>query len=320
MFPSRKLLPLAWLALLSACGGQASEATASPSPTLQVYVTGTPTATRPAPVANATEESLLPSPTPFVHQVAQGETLLDIALRYGVSLDGLLAANPGIDPRFLSIDQELRIPGPDGQPADTLLPTSTPLPLDLDHASCFRAQSGALHCLVTAHNPTSNAVEGLTSQVSLLDSQGEVIDRSLAFAPLSRLPAGGRLPLSAYFAPPAPAEAMPRFSLLSAVASTSGEERYLPTELSDIETDPEGSATSWQVGGTLAVELPKEEVSFQVSLLIMALDGDGGIVGFTKWEPVDEDSPPYTFSLTVFSLGPAIDSVELLAEVVVLPE
>jgi len=320
MFSTRLALPSACLLLLCACGQPSTEASLTPSATLQTYQTETPTITPPPPEFNATEESLLPSPTPFVHTVAQGETLLDIALRYGVSLDGLLAANPGIDPGFLSIGQALRIPGPDGQPADTLLPTSTPLPLELIDPTCFASQTGALHCLATAHNPTSGAIEGLTSQVSLHNAQGEVIDRALAFAPLSRLPAGGRLPLSAYFQPPAAVEATPRFTLLSAVASTGSEERYLSTELTALDIGPGLSATIWQVSGRLAVALEGETNPFQLSLLAMGLDSSGRIVGFTKWEPADGQSDPYVFSLVVFSLGPPIESVELMAEAVVLPE
>jgi membrane-bound lytic murein transglycosylase D len=44
------------------------------------------------------------------HRVARGETLSHIALRYGVPLRDLRAANPGLNPRRLQIGQRLTVP------------------------------------------------------------------------------------------------------------------------------------------------------------------------------------------------------------------
>jgi tetratricopeptide (TPR) repeat protein len=44
------------------------------------------------------------------HAVAAGETAVRIARRYGVSLDALLAANPGLEPRRMRVGQVLNIP------------------------------------------------------------------------------------------------------------------------------------------------------------------------------------------------------------------
>ena len=46
-----------------------------------------------------------------VYAVAPNDTLWDIAANYGLTLDDLLAANPGVDPKRLMVGQELTIPG-----------------------------------------------------------------------------------------------------------------------------------------------------------------------------------------------------------------
>ena len=46
------------------------------------------------------------------HRVAAGETPVRIARQYGVSLDALLAANPGLEPRRMRVGQILNIPAP----------------------------------------------------------------------------------------------------------------------------------------------------------------------------------------------------------------
>jgi 2',3'-cyclic-nucleotide 2'-phosphodiesterase/3'-nucleotidase len=47
---------------------------------------------------------------PLSHAVRSGENLYRISLRYGVDLDALFAANPGIDPHKLRIGQPVVIP------------------------------------------------------------------------------------------------------------------------------------------------------------------------------------------------------------------
>lgn len=44
------------------------------------------------------------------HKVAAGETAVRIARQYGISLDALLAANPGLEPRHMRVGQVLNIP------------------------------------------------------------------------------------------------------------------------------------------------------------------------------------------------------------------
>ena len=46
------------------------------------------------------------------HTVARGETAIRIARHYGISLDALLAANPGLEPRRMRVGQILNIPSP----------------------------------------------------------------------------------------------------------------------------------------------------------------------------------------------------------------
>ncbi|NMB45080.1 MAG: LysM peptidoglycan-binding domain-containing protein, partial [Firmicutes bacterium] len=45
------------------------------------------------------------------HTVRTGESLWSIAQRYGVTVGGLMAANPKLDPDIIWIGQKLRVPG-----------------------------------------------------------------------------------------------------------------------------------------------------------------------------------------------------------------
>jgi LysM repeat protein len=80
--------------------------------------TGSPTtptlvATGQVPPAQTATRTTTAAPTTGsrTHTVKQGDTLANIARKYGVKLDTLLAANPRVDPRKLKPGQTLTIPG-----------------------------------------------------------------------------------------------------------------------------------------------------------------------------------------------------------------
>lgn len=102
---------------------QTSTPTETSTPTATATQTSTPTAT----ATETVTPTITLTPTisgPFTYQVAEGDTLWDISLRFNVDLVLLITIN-NLDPTNPNIvpGQQLTIPGP-----DTALPTTTPLP------------------------------------------------------------------------------------------------------------------------------------------------------------------------------------------------
>lgn len=303
------------ISLVGACSPASVAGTPPSTITLLPYHTPTQTRT-PTPVdvgESGTPDELLPTATPFVHRVEEGETLLDITLEYGVTLDELLAANPGIDPRFLSIGQELRIPGTGGSNSDSLLPTSTPLPLPVDDVICARQPSEILSCIVTVSNPTDRGVEGMTARLRLVDSDGVELASGLAYAPLNLLPADSQMPLTVSFPASVPAPAVATATVFSAVQAREVEERYVAVDVEELVSEPLDAGLRWHVSGQVA---PTEGVerSIRVSVLAIGLDQQGRIVGFSKWEPAQDTQPPWHFGLQVQSLRGPIERIDVVAE------
>jgi len=67
------------------------------------------TATQPAPTPSPAPAA---AAAPRTHTVQAGETPYSIARKYGVKLDALMAANPGINPKRLAVGQKLNVPAP----------------------------------------------------------------------------------------------------------------------------------------------------------------------------------------------------------------
>jgi LysM repeat protein len=94
-------------------------ASASPPNSSVAPVTANPVPTPTTPNAStpagrqgerASAGSTTSRPTARTHKVAAGETAVRIARQYGISLDALLAANPGLEPRRMRVGQILNIP------------------------------------------------------------------------------------------------------------------------------------------------------------------------------------------------------------------
>ncbi len=95
--------------------GQASQSSAPPVVTYLAQTSRpTPPPRGPARESNAPSPSRQPAPAASAqrHTIKAGDTPTVIARRYGVKVDALMAANPGLDPHRLQIGQALSVPSP----------------------------------------------------------------------------------------------------------------------------------------------------------------------------------------------------------------
>ncbi len=261
-------------------------------------------------------ESIGPTPTPFVHIIQQGETMLGIALRYGVPLEDLILVNPGVDPGFLTIGQSLRIPGEEGEAVDTLLPTPTPVPVNLGPAACYPAPSGSLTCLLECENDGSDPIRGVTVLLRLFDGGGEEIGLQLANAPIELLLPGESLPFSAYFLEAPPDYSYAGASILAAIRVQESEQNVLlPGDDLTWEVEGIGTRLARVTGSMNLVSFPVTAGDI-VRIVGQAYGKEGRLVGYQVLDlELPADPGLLTFRLEIFSLGPAIEAVELVAEV-----
>jgi hypothetical protein len=291
-----------------------------------------------------------PTATPFMHQVVKGETMLGIALKYGISLEDLKAANPEVDPGFLVIDSFLVIPL--GGQIPSSLPTPTPLAVRWSEPLCYPTGDGGLWCFLSVENDQPVAVENLSAWIGLFGPQDENFAGKVAISPLNVLQPNQTIPLIAFFAPPVEAGWSVRGELLTALAVSESDPRYLDAEviLNEVNIDPTGLQA--KVSGE--VWLPSKSAPSLVWLAAVAYDKVGNIVGVRRWEAnapcgtpggIQPSSTLSTFStltqtpalgtptailqpsstpasrelcvpfkFSVYSLGEAIERVELLVE------
>lgn len=288
-------------------------------PTPSLLAMPTPSRTVLAPAVSPTVAilpTLGPSPTPISYTIRAGDSLSLIALRYGVTLDALQAVNPGVNSNMLSIGQKIVIPPPKVEGTETPPATSTPVPVPLGAPLCFRAPTNSLRCLVTARLAQGPILEGVTVLVTLVDAGSRPVTTRTAYAPLNLLRPGQAMVLDALFDAPAPEFTSVVATLAGAVPLSPSDTRYEEAVISDLSSSAAPDQRSWRATGTLALGTKAAAPADRVALVILALDTSGEVVGYAKWEsPVPiQPGEQTTFDLTVFSLGPPIESVEVQAE------
>jgi LysM repeat protein len=317
----RALLAASVAGALAGCAAGAAAPMLPATPTLQPYRT---TATRTLPAASAATLALLPtagpSPTPEAYSVRANDTFLAIALAYGLSREDLLAANPGVNPDLLSIGQQLLIPAPGGQGTATPIPTPTPLPLQVEDPRCFPSASGGLWCLVSVTNTTGSVVEGLSGLLTLVSAGGEPLVTLPIYPPLNLLPADQVMVLATYLPPPVPEFSRAVAALTMGVPVQKAESRYASLDWSATRSQPSADRLSWEAN--VSLRLPADSATtWRVAVGLLAFDDQGQVIGFAKWEPADALRPGEQAEgiLTVYSLGPRIERVEVMAEALAAP-
>jgi LysM repeat protein len=296
--------------LLSGCTQATVQATttATLKGVLTPYHTLTPSPLIPTATIEVTiPVTPIPTPTPFIYVVKNDDTMLGIAFQFGIKLEDLQAANPTVDPHFMGAGLKLIIPISTEIPQ--VLPTPSSAPVETDQPRCYRTGDGGAWCIMALHNEQKSSIENLSVWMGLYDRAGNNLSSQTAYPPLNILAPGSTMPIMAYFSPPLPGEFQAQGEVLSALTVAADDQRYLNSQVNvetvDINPDGGGATVSGQV-----VLPDNSTVPSQLWVLAVAYDADGNIIGARKWKSAGEKE----FEFTVFSVGGAIDHVEMLSE------
>ncbi|HJS28818.1 MAG TPA: LysM peptidoglycan-binding domain-containing protein [Anaerolineales bacterium] len=308
------------LLLAAGCDRAPSPTGLAVTPTSRLVMFETPTPSpipiQPTPALAATLTPL-PSATPFSYVIAPGDTLLAIAFRFGVSMEEILRVNPGIDPGFLTIGAPLVIPL--GEAGSGFLPTPTPVPLIHGAAQCHPTPEGDLWCFVPVLNENSTELEAVRGHVDIYNAEGELISSQTLESPLNIIPPGESLPMSAYFPGIYEEGLFARGFIEGAFLANNTAGRYFESivEVDDV-TISEAKDWAYVTGGvTLTGEAGDLPAEVRVTVAAIAYGPSGEVAGLRVWEMDGPLSPGVRvpFSITIYSLGPEIERVEILAEI-----
>jgi LysM repeat protein len=236
-----------------------------------------------------------------------------IALRFGVSMDDLQAANPEISPNAMSVGQVLNIPSKPDNPSGE--PTPTPAAFTVQQIECYPTAEKGMWCFVLVHNDFSDFMENVSAQVTLVDANNTTLASQTAYLPLNILPPQESLPLAVFFSPEVPLDAKPQVQALTAIRLLPDDERYLPATINNTLVQINADGRSARVTGQVLLPSP-EKAAAQVWVAGTAYDDAGRVIGLRRWESTAGLSPGgnLPFEFMVYSVGGKIAHIEFAVE------
>lgn len=272
---------------------------------LTPYLTRTPavtvTATFPPP------PTATPTATPIVYAIVRGDTLINIAARNGITLDELMAANPGIQPDALVVGQSITIPRP---AADMII---TPVPVELSPVHCQPATDGII-CLIAVKNPYDTPLENVILEANLYDINSLQVASLQVVPSLNLIPAHAVVPASVFFHGVGQ-YGFVRVGMNTSIRPDAWEQRYVQTELQNVLVSTAWDGFSADVQAD--VFLPQtQKPAADIRVVAVAYAVDGSLVGFRRvdWRGLLQPGESQRFTFSVYSLNQSIAHVELLVE------
>lgn len=298
-------IPLILIFALTACTSQPASNTSSNS--LDPYFTATASLTYTPDIV--IPNTPLPTATPFIYTIQAGDTFSELAEQFKISQDALRAANPDVSPNSMTIGTTLLIPG--SSSATTNASTPTPAPAPVTQTVCHPTADSGLWCFAMIQNSTTDILENVSAQITLIDENNNVLASQTAFTPLDTIPANSSLPVYVFF-PNRPSNINIQVQLLSAVQTNNS--RYLPVTLNNTIAQIDWNGLTAQLSGQ--VYLPSEsQAATQVWVAAVAYDKSGRVVGVKRWEGgATQPGESISFSFLVSSLGGDIDAVDFFVQ------
>ncbi|MDM8531448.1 LysM peptidoglycan-binding domain-containing protein [Anaerolineales bacterium HSG25] len=224
--------------LLSGCGRFARQIVEQPTSDMiavgQLNPTATLDSSTETPIiptkAVVKSPTILPSPTPELYTVQEGDTILSIAAAFNRATANIQAVNGLINPQSLTVGQILVIP-----PADKVMVaggiTATPLPLVIQSVHFEEDASGALWCLGEVLNHNRVNLSEVQVEATLIDQQGVILARSTAFTQLSVVALTEAVPFIIQFSDPPESFAQYQVTVIAATPFVARHRAYLDFEV-----------------------------------------------------------------------------------------
>ena len=315
-----KAIKVMWipLLLLSACSFfEGNEV--QPQSLLTPYVTQT-ALVEVAETATVVEPTATPeptmTPTPFVHVLASGETISSLSYTYGIDDDEIVAINPEVTPKALSIGMEIMIPyigTADEEETDEVSVISEPLALNVSNPLCTTTAEDGLWCVVKVKNALDQNANAVTVTFTLKNSAGEPVSEQTVPTVINLLKIGDEIPAAAYFSPNIPAGYTVSASLTTALPIEESSAVYKPLDIKVNSIDMDG-----RTAHISAVIPPVDEAGgiSSVWVALIAYDENNNVVGVRRFEylPATGGEEGRPIKVSVYSNNEDIKQVVVLGE------
>lgn len=224
------------------------------------------------------------SATPFLYVIQPDDTLLGIAIRFGIEVADLEAANPDVDARALQPGQSLVIPG------DTVIAmVATPLlpDLALPVPACYQTPAETVLCLGLVDNTLDYPLEQVAVDVELVTADGSSVATQQVEIEQSVIPAGSSAPYRALFDEETNDAVGARAWMTQAREAQGVDARFIMLDVEDDRLESVGGR--YVISATL--RNGNEEAAQDIRVIATLRDAAGNVLGYRVADVADNLDP-----------------------------
>jgi len=304
------LLILLVLMVLSGCNSTPGRENALPLLTpysTELVVTDVPEQLMDDPIATPTP---VVTSTPVIHIVSLNETVSSIAQQYGISIDAIYAANPGISPNAMIVGDTVVIPQASNT-ATSVLDDALSGAIQFGPPYCALSGDG-LWCSVMVKNSADFDLVNTVIKFIFLDGEGNSLVEKNVPTVLRVLESNSTIPAFLFLVDVPIGYQQVDISIFSAEELSSGSEQVLVVEENrDVQLDSQRAL----ITGELLVQADGGSDQVNMTIAAAALDAAGNTVGVRRKDIVVAKGENVDFSLSVYSSGNEIVDVIFYTEV-----
>jgi len=222
--------------------------------------------------------TVTPSPTPIIYLVAEGDTLLGIAIERRTTVEEIEALNPGVQPQLLQIGQALVLPPPAVVDYSGLMGTAVPIQVRVSQIQSYRTAVGAVWLLGEVVNEGEAPVDNVTLALTLPDAAGGPGAAATAWASAAVIPPGGRAPFGVLLPQPPAEPGAPQVTVAGGDTVVDLGSRYLDLAVGETAVTTAGDRA--QISGQ--VQNVGDTAVSRVTLVASLYDAQGNLSGFQQ--------------------------------------
>lgn len=248
--------------------------------------------------------------TPKIHIVELGETISSISLIYGLSMDGIMAANPEANPNALIVGDELVIPASNS--SETVAVDQKLLEnFNITHQNCIKTRDSGLWCAVDVENRGEETVQNIAITFTFWGPDGEMVGEWTAPGLMQFIEPGMSIP-AAVFINKIPEEYMDTTAGVVHAQIIDDEVPLLTVELEEENHKLNGKTA--EITGLMNVSADESKERADISIGAAAFDVDGRIVGIRRLDSSVTTNEHFNFVIRVYANTGSIEKTELFVE------
>jgi LysM repeat protein len=303
-------------AILLGCRPEEAVLEASPVPSATATpLVGVSLATRAVPTTAVIQTTATPLPTPtvtptatpIIYLIADGDTLLGIAIQHGTTTEAIQALNPDVRPELLQIGQAVVLPPVEPLLVQGVVGTAVPIQVEVSQINSYQTPIGNLWLLGEVVNLGDLPVADVRLAIGLMDASGVEVGTVAAWAATPLIMPGQAAPFGVLVNEPPAGFEQPVVTVAGGESVADLGTQYVDLVVVDTAVVPQNDRV--QVAGQ--VQNSGQTAAQAITITATFYDSQGQVIGYQQQPLPDVLAPAQSQSFTLTAAPPGGQTVNV---------